>query len=93
MLEALEGAAGVLGVGLRYDLELLEIRLGDLRRRIPEYGRLVRLAQETAAACRRDRARAHELVAQVLAAWQADRSSETSLVGWSGERSETETLP
>lgn len=93
ILEALEGAAGVLGVGLRQDLELLAIRLGDLRRRLPEYRRLIALAEEVAAVCEDDRARAHQLLAEVLATLQAERSggSQTVTEGvvW---RDATETL-
>lgn len=74
MLEALEGAAGLLGVGLRYDLQLLGIRLRDLRRRVPEHGRLIDLAAEELSSCEEARDRAHGQVALVLGMWQDQRS-------------------
>jgi len=73
-LEALEGAAGVLGVSLRHDHQLLEIRLGDLRRRLPEYRRLIVLAEDALETCKAHRNRAHGLVTEVLETWQAERS-------------------
>jgi len=73
-LEALEGAAGVLGVSLRFDHQLLEIRLGDLRRRLPEYRRLIGLAEDALETCETHRDRAHGLVAEVLEVWQRERS-------------------
>ncbi len=75
MLEALEGAAGLLGVGMRYDLQLLAIRLRDLGRRVPEYGQLVGYAQEALEGCEEARGRAHGQVAEVLRLWQEEREA------------------
>ena len=77
ILEALEGAAGLLGVGLRTDLELLALRLSDLRRRMPEYRRLIGLAETMVGICQDERQRAHALVSEVLETWQKERNAET----------------
>jgi len=60
-------------VSLRYDHQLLAVRLGDLRRRLPEYRRLIRLAEDALESCQAERDRAHALVAEVLEVWQLDR--------------------
>ena len=75
MLEALEGAAGLMGVGMRYDLQLLGIRLRDLRRRVPEHGGLVGYAQEALEECEEARDRAHGQLAEALAIWQEERKA------------------